>query len=989
MATGDKRAKGFATRSERALVLSVVREDFGDAAEKVAKALLRSEGLRLAEIAHKLQRQAAAASSAPSVHEIKCALLKLLQHNLLDVAPAAATRGGAPTVAYNINVQEALYRLRFPKFIELAKETFGVEGEVIMEEVLVQGRVRMDQSLETMAYSLAEQRRQGQKQKAQDGDEAAPAEEEEIGDEELDECRHLVREAFVEMAKKRYISRVHPLDLKVAEAEDAPEFPASIMRGQDRGPTSNLNSKSAAATAANVAGNGANANGASKNGKAADEDGITVRGKKRKAPSLPSKNAVPVELQMMLDADEAARKEKDDSEAEWEPSSASSSTSARGSKRKKNSKRAKLPSRGTSSGDGTTGGETSGEDAPNGSGAHTDERSLVWRFGETQLLRDLRHKACIRFATENINAVAGVIVAAMLQHSAPREREKDEPTSAPVSARDLFGMESVKKALPPEANNPWRLLLNYIMVMCRDKSGMVMKVAQEAFDPTQARAGDGGQYVVHMQKIVEFLQQATTHAYIQDKYGVASARIVRLLMEKRQLEQKTIGELALLPSNDARHRLYELYTDKLLKMQEIPKRADHNPAFTFFSWSVDMPQMQTRITERVQDSLCRLRRRRKFEAEENKELIARSEQLVEANDLDKFDKLSRSLDRLDRAIIHLDVVAFLKPPARNDDLDFSSWPFDPHPAFTMDYYELLQVPRGATEQEIKKAYRKLAMKWHPDKNKNNLAEAQYRFQEISEAYDVLSDPERRAIFDQYGYDGLKNGVPDENGGMRDGYAFNERASEDVFSKFFGTSNPFGDFGFGDTLPFASSLRKKGPEKAEPIVRELVCTLEELFLGTSKSVVVERKRLQHDELVDDAKTFVIKIKPGWKTGTKVTFDREGNETRTNEAGDVIFEVVQQEHTLFKRDGTHLVFAAKLKLSEALGDYCVEVPTLDGRKLAISCNEVVNPSSEKVVKKEGMPISNQPGERGDLRIRFDIAFPRHLTTLQKTALLKILG
>ncbi|KAL3672393.1 hypothetical protein V7S43_003078 [Phytophthora oleae] len=648
MALGDKKA-AFATHSERTLVCSIVREDFGDVAESVAKVLLRSEGLRLAEIAHKLQRKA----SAPSVHEIKCALLKLLQHNVLNVSPVAAVRG-APTVAYNINVQEALYRLRFPKFIEQAKETFGLEGEVIMEEVLVQGRVRIDQSLETMAYNLAEQRHLNQKQKALGaGEEDAPAEEEEIGEEELDECRHLVREAFVEMAKKRYISRVHPLDLKVAEPEEAPEFPAAIMRGQDKEPTSNLNSKAAAANAGNT-----NSNGVNKNGKAAGEDGITVRGKKRKAPSPPSGNSVPVELQMMLDADEAARKEKNDSETEWEPSSASSSTSSRGSKRKKNSKRAKLPTRGASSGDGTTGGETSGEDA-DGSGAHTDESSLVWRFGVTQLLRDLRHKACITFATENINAVAGVIVAAMLQHSAPREREKDEPTSAPVSARDLFDMEIVKNALPSEANNPWRLLLNYIMVMCRDKSGMVMKVAQEAFDPTQARSGDGGQYVVHMQKIVEFLQQATTHAYIQDKYGVASARIVRLLMEKRQLEQKTIGELALLPSNDARHRLYELYTDKLLKMQEIPKRADHNPAFTFFCWSVDVPQMQVRIAERVQDSLCRLRRRRKSEAEENKELIARSEQLVEANDLDKFDKLSRSLDRLDRATIHLDGMLML------------------------------------------------------------------------------------------------------------------------------------------------------------------------------------------------------------------------------------------------------------------------------------------------------------------------------------------
>ncbi|CAI5745797.1 unnamed protein product [Peronospora destructor] len=608
MASRDKKAS-FATRSERALVLSIVREDFGNIAERVAEMLLRSEGLRLPEIAHKLQRRTTSSSVSTSVHEIKCALLKLLQHNVLDVTPVMV-RGDGPTVAYNINVQEALYRLRFPKFIEQAKKAFGIEGEVIMEEVLVQGRVRMDHSLETMAYNLAEQRRQSQKEKAVE-DNTVMTKEDEISEEELEQCRHSVREVFVEMAKKRFISRVHPLDLKVAVSEETPEFP--IMRGQET--TSNSNGNS---VAANAAASISDVNAANKNDKAADDDGIAVRGKKRKAPSQPAGNAIPVELQMMLDADEAARNEKSDSEAEWEPSSVSSSTSSsRGSKRKKR------------------------RSVPNClREAHRLEMlPLVMR---PALLRDLRHKACVRFATENINAVAGVIVAAMLQHSAPREREKDEPTSSPVSA-----------------NNPWRLLLNYIMVMCRDKSGMVMKVAQEAFDLTQARAGDGGQYVVHMQKIVEFLQQATTHAYIQEKYGVASARIVRLLMEKRQLEQKTIGELALLPSNDARHRLYELYTDKLLKMQEISKRADHNPAFTFFCWSVDVPQMQARITERIQDSLCRLRRRRKFEAEENKELIARSEQLVEANDLDKFDKLSRSLDRLDRGIIHLDGMLML------------------------------------------------------------------------------------------------------------------------------------------------------------------------------------------------------------------------------------------------------------------------------------------------------------------------------------------
>lgn len=312
----------------------------------------------------------------------------------------------------------------------------------------------------------------------------------------------------------------------------------------------------------------------------------------------------------------------------------------------------------------------------------------------------------------------------------------------------------------------------------------------------------------------------------------------------------------------------------------------------------------------------------------------------------------------------------------------------------MDYYEALEVPRGASEADIKKAYRKLAMKFHPDKNKADPVAAAARFQAISEAYDVLSDPQKRAIFDQYGYDALKNGgVPEADGsGVSDGYAFNERAAEEVFHRFFGTNNPFFDFGFGDTLPFASAMRKPAGAgaKAPAIELPLECSLEELFLGTTKSASVERTRLQRDELVKDSKTFLIKVQPGWKHGTKITFEREGDEDRSHDAGDVIFTVKQLKHARFERDGPHLVFAARLTLTEALGDCCVHVPTLDGRELAIACNEVVHPGMEKLVPREGMPAASKSvqSERGDLRIKFDIVFPKHLTSLQKAAIAKIL-
>lgn len=560
-----------------------------------------------------------------------------------------------------INVQEVLYRLHFPMFIEQAKNGFGVEvrlrliwwfmavrlmwrrllqGEVIMEEILVHGRVRMDQSLEAMAYSLAEFIHNEQQQGSEDD-----TADHEISEQVVEQSRERIRNAFVEMAKKRYIARVHPLDLTVHLPDDQPDFPLSITRGQDERRPGTSNGSASNGTAP------APATTATK-GKPED-DGITVRGKRKKPASstaAKSGSTIPVELQMMLEADEARQKD-DSSEAEFEPEGSTARSTTK--KRKLTAKRAKLPTRGVSA-------AVAAAAAADGEGVTgMGEQSLVWRFGADQLVRDMRHQACIKFATENINNVAGMIVTAMLKHSSPHEREKDEATSFPVTARELFTMPDVKSALPKDSKDTWRLLLNYITVMCRDKSGMVMKVATETFDPTQARPGDGGQYVVHMKKIVEFLKQATTHSFLQEKYGTPTARIVRLLMEKRQLEQKTIGELALLPSNDTRRRLYELYRDELVQLQEIPKRADHNPAFTLFCWSVNVPHMDKTLSERIQDSLCKLRRRRKFEAEENKDLIARSDQLVEAHDLAKFDKLSRALDRLDRAIVQLDSMLLL------------------------------------------------------------------------------------------------------------------------------------------------------------------------------------------------------------------------------------------------------------------------------------------------------------------------------------------
>ncbi|XP_072038939.1 LOW QUALITY PROTEIN: dnaJ homolog subfamily B member 6-A-like [Amphiura filiformis] len=121
----------------------------------------------------------------------------------------------------------------------------------------------------------------------------------------------------------------------------------------------------------------------------------------------------------------------------------------------------------------------------------------------------------------------------------------------------------------------------------------------------------------------------------------------------------------------------------------------------------------------------------------------------------------------------------------------------------VDYYDILGVHRGSTDAEIRKSYRKLALKWHPDKNPNNKDEADRRFKDISQAYEVLSDKQKRSVYDRYGVDGLQNGVnstPDFSD-FRDPFGgsfhFEFRSPEDVFRDFFGTDDPFAAF-FGES-----------------------------------------------------------------------------------------------------------------------------------------------------------------------------------------------
>eukprot|EP01034_Spumella_vulgaris_P031217 gene31217-38574_t len=307
----------------------------------------------------------------------------------------------------------------------------------------------------------------------------------------------------------------------------------------------------------------------------------------------------------------------------------------------------------------------------------------------------------------------------------------------------------------------------------------------------------------------------------------------------------------------------------------------------------------------------------------------------------------------------------------------------------INYYEVLQVAKNSTDVEIKKAYRKLAMKWHPDKNPDNAEEAARKFQDIGEAYDVLSDLEKRAIYDQFGYEGLRDGAPNSDGEAMGAYSYKNNAQE-IFEGFFGTKNPFATFGF-ETAPFASKLNKPGPAKGKPVIFNLECTLKELYNGCSKKFNITRKRFNPiGELVDDTKTLTIVIKPGWKKGTKVSFVNEGDEGPNSIPADLQFIIQEKENSDvgWVRDGDNLVYTYRLSLSDALTDCSLQIPTLDQRIISLACPEVVSPYYEKLIQGEGMPLAKKVG-KGDLIVKFHILFPKYLNMTKRNKLKELLA
>ncbi|MCT4605287.1 MAG: molecular chaperone DnaJ [Marinisporobacter sp.] len=345
-----------------------------------------------------------------------------------------------------------------------------------------------------------------------------------------------------------------------------------------------------------------------------------------------------------------------------------------------------------------------------------------------------------------------------------------------------------------------------------------------------------------------------------------------------------------------------------------------------------------------------------------------------------------------------------------------------------DYYEVLDVDKGADEQTIKRAYRKLAMKYHPDRNPGN-KEAEEKFKEANEAYEVLSDQNKRARYDQFGHAGVDGNA---QGGFSGGAGFG--GFEDIFGDIFDM------FGGG----FSSSRRKAGPQKGADLKYELAIAFEEAAFGAEKEVTIKRHekcstcdgtgaksgtskktcgkcngtgeiryatRTPLGQFVNvkpcDAcngeghiietpcekchgtgkelkqKKIQIKVPAGVDTGSVIPLRGEGEPgEKGGPNGDLYIVLRVKPHEIFKRDGNDVVCEIPITFVQAtLGDELV-VPTLDG-KIKYSIPEGTQSGTIFRIKGKGIPSLRGYG-RGDLYVKIIVEIPKKLNEKQKELL-----
>lgn len=305
-----------------------------------------------------------------------------------------------------------------------------------------------------------------------------------------------------------------------------------------------------------------------------------------------------------------------------------------------------------------------------------------------------------------------------------------------------------------------------------------------------------------------------------------------------------------------------------------------------------------------------------------------------------------------------------------------------------DYYKTLGVEKGASEDEIKKAYRKLALKFHPDRNKGD-KKAEEKFKEISEAYAVLSDEPKRKQYDAFGDQKFHQQYSQEDifrntdfssifrefnmGGQGGGSGF-----ESIFGRIFGMGGARGGFGGGPEgfEGFQPGMGGGRAPKGQDIEYPITISFHEAFNGGERQISFR---------LSDGSTRQLKVKipKGAKNGAKLRVGGKGVESPYGgEAGDLMIVLNVAPHPAFIRDGNDIETKVPLKISEALLGAARDVETMDGvKKVKIPAG--VKPGTRVRLKGLGFPTAGKDGARGDFYVVIDLLVPDSLSAAQKTA------
>ncbi|MDY6790649.1 MAG: DnaJ C-terminal domain-containing protein [Thermodesulfobacteriota bacterium] len=289
-----------------------------------------------------------------------------------------------------------------------------------------------------------------------------------------------------------------------------------------------------------------------------------------------------------------------------------------------------------------------------------------------------------------------------------------------------------------------------------------------------------------------------------------------------------------------------------------------------------------------------------------------------------------------------------------------------------DYYKTLGVTKTATDDEIKKAYRKLAMKYHPDHTKGD-KNAEEKFKKISEAYAVLSDKEKRKQYDTFGSDGFQQRFSQED-------IFRSFDFGDIFKEFgFGGTNPFTGrrggmrFSRGSGSPFGSHPGRQQQLKGPDLVYELPLSLQEVSKGTSKVISFDHKG-RHEKMT-------VKIPQGMITGKKLRIAGKGEESPYGgPSGDLYIQSKVMNDPIYSAKEYDLYVNRDLKLSEAILGTSISVPTLEGKELSLKIPPGTRHGTKMRLAGHGLP-SMKGKKRGDLYVHIQIPIPKKLNKEQK--------